>query len=407
MSVAIGVTLAVLPSVAATAEARHGAQQAETRFYAPGPPAGAVRQVIQLLRQGRVRDALLIGSMSAKPRAVWITQGTPAQARAEVMQTIRRAKRQRAVAVLVAYNVPGRDCAGLSAGGALTTEAYKAWIDGFAAGLGNEHAVVILEPDGLGLLPSNCGGPREGYPFTDEQRYAELNYAVDRLGAQPGARVYLDGTHSHWLATGDIALRLVKAGVQRARGFFLNVSNFQPTPQQLTYGSWISKCIYWGTVIRPPWAFDENGNFHWDWCASQYFPATESDFSTWHLSDEWYDREVGNPDPALLARFVIDTSRNGQGPWTPPPGKYQGDPLDWCNPPGRGLGLRASAETDSVLADAFLWVKVPGESDGTCARGGAPPGSVDPEWGVVDPPAGQWFPEQALELARLANPPLF
>jgi hypothetical protein len=31
----------------------------------------------------------------------------------------------------------------------------------------------------------------------------------------------------------------------------------------------------------------------------------------------------------------------------------------------------------------------------------------DPLWGMVDPAAGAWFPQQALELARNATPPLF
>ena len=109
------------------------------------------------------------------------------------------------------------------------------------------------------------------------------------------------------------------------------------------------------------------------------------------------------PGSPATTHFVIDTSRNGQGPWTataPYP-----DTQDWCNPPNRGLGLRPTLDTGVPLVDAYLWIKIPGESDGTCTRGG-PAGSVDPEWGVVDPAAGQWFPEQALQLARLANPPL-
>ncbi len=404
----LGVGLVATLPVAAAANGggSSGGLSPKTRFYAPGPTPGATQQAIDLLRQGRFRDALLIASMSVQPTAVWITQGTPAETRAEVRKVVKRARNRDAVPVLVAYNIPGRDCAGLSAGGATTTAAYKAWIDGFAEGLGKGTAVVILEPDGLGLLPSNCGGPNPSYPFTDAQRYEELNYAVDRLGQQRGTQVYLDGTHSRWLSVGDISLRLVTAGVERARGFFVNVSNFQPTEHLVKYGTWISKCIYWGTVIRPPWAFDGD-RFRWEWCGSQYFPANVDDFATWGLTDAWYDEQVGNPDPALLTRFVIDTSRNGQGRWIPPAGKYTGDPLDWCNPPGRGLGERATTKTGSPLADALLWVKVPGESDGTCARGGAPPGSIDPEWGVVDPAAGQWFPQQALELARLARPPLF
>ncbi len=405
--VALGVVLvAALPVFAAAgSSAGSGAQALDpgTRFYAPGPEAGAIRQGIDLLRSGRIRDALLIGAMELQPRAVWITQGTPAEARSEVRETVARAALQRAVPVLVAYNIPGRDCGGLSAGGALTTAEYKAWIDGFASGLGSRKAIVILEPDGLGLLPSNCGGPNPGYPFTDAQRYEELNYAVDRLGQQAGAMVYLDGTHSHWLGVGDISLRLVNAGVQRARGFFLNVSNFRATPDGLKFGTWISQCI---AFANNP----EEGGWrlgHYDWCASQYFspngPVNPDDISTWHFTDEWFAANLGTAQPTT--HFVVDTSRNGQGPWTPPAGKYT-DPQDWCNPPGRGLGLRATANTGNPLADALLWVKVPGESDGTCTRG-APAGSVDPEWGLVDPAAGQWFPQQALQLAQLASPRLF
>jgi endoglucanase len=55
--------------------------------------------------------------------------------------------------------------------------------------------------------------------------------------------------------------------------------------------------------------------------------------------------------------------------------------------------------------DGYLWIKVPGESDGSCTRGKS--GTVDPEWGIVDPTAGNWFPQQALQLAKLANPKLF
>ena len=89
-----------------------------------------------------------------------------------------------------------------------------------------------------------------------------------------------------------------------------------------------------------------------------------------------------------------------------PAGRLYPDPQDWCNPPGRGLGIRPTTATGDPLADAYLWVKVPGESDGQCSRGLTDNGGVDPEWGVVDPAAGAWFPQQALELTQLAQPPL-
>jgi endoglucanase len=115
-------------------------------------------------------------------------------------------------------------------------------------------------------------------------------------------------------------------------------------------------------------------------------------------------RNPSAPRRAGLTHFVIDTSRNGQGPWTASDGEYTGDAQTWCNPPGRGLGLRPTVRTGSSLLDAYLWIKPPGESDGSCTRSTG--GTMDPEWGIVDPAAGAWFPAQALELAQLANPPL-
>jgi endoglucanase len=77
------------------------------------------------------------------------------------------------------------------------------------------------------------------------------------------------------------------------------------------------------------------------------------------------------------AHFLIDTSRNGLGP-TPDNA--------WCNPPGRALGKPPRVVTGRLL-DALLWVKQPGESDGTCEGG---------------PPPGVWWPEYALGLAQRA-----
>ena len=88
--------------------------------------------------------------MESIPRAVWFTSGTPAQVTQRVRQTMAEAAVERAVPVLVAYDIPGRDCAQYSAGGALDQAAYEAWISGFAQGIGNGKAVVILEPDALG-----------------------------------------------------------------------------------------------------------------------------------------------------------------------------------------------------------------------------------------------------------------
>jgi endoglucanase len=412
----LSILLAVLiVPVPALAKPQNGATHtSQTRFYVPPPNRDAIRQIAQLLKVRNKVDAKLIAEMIATPQAVWFTQGTPKSVKKDIQKTIKLAGFQHAIPVLVAYNIPFRDCAQFSAGGATTVQEYKDWIDGFAAGIGNAKAVVILEPDGLGIIPwykqfrgtsAEAGSyewcqPAEADEATAaDQRFEMLNYAVDALKAKPNVSVYLDGTHSSWLGSGDAAHRLIQAGVARADGFFLNVSNYRFTEHLVKYGQWISDCIY----------LSQNSWWQVEWCASQYFPANPNDFSTWGLSDAAYDQAFADTgltrNPAEQAHFVVDTSRNGQGPWTPPAGVYP-DPQDWCNPPDRGLGLLPTANTSNSLIDAYLWVKIPGESDGECTRGLGPTGTVDPEWGIVDPGAGDWFPEMALQLAQNANPPL-
>jgi len=363
-----------------------------TQFYVPKPNHGAIEQIAGLTSSGDKADARLIGEMIDIPQAVWFTSGTPKSVEQDIKNTVQRAAGKGAVPILVAYYVPGRDCSQYSAGGAPTGDAYRAWVDGFAAGLGNHKAVVILEPDGLALLPTDCGQP-DTY-----DRVALINYAAHALLSDPNAAIYLDAGHSAWHSVGDMAVRLVAGGVQDVQGFFQNASNYRATDHEVKFGTWISKCI---AFANNP----EEGGWrlgHYDYCASQYYPANPNDFSTWHLSDEWYDANLGHAVPTT--HFVIDTSRNGQGPWTPPADHPAGDPQDWCNPPARGLGYRPTANTGQPLVDAYLWIKIPGESDGQCYRWTS--GPLDPVRGIQDPSAGQWFPDMALELARNANPPL-
>jgi endoglucanase len=399
-----------------------------TRLFVPPPSSGAPQEILQLVKNHDLKDALRVTEMEAFPRAVWFTSGTPAQVTQQVQQTMAQAAIERAVPVLVAYDIPGRDCAQFSAGGALSLADYEAWINGFAAGVGQGRAAVILEPDALGLLPSNCGGPNPSYPFTDADRYAELQYAVTTLEAQPGVSVYLDGTHSSWLSVGDMTKRLLTAGVQQAQGFFVDVSNFQPTPELVDFGTWISDCI---AMVTNPSNFAFN---HPEFCASQYFPATQSDFSTWGLTTAFYTANMGNS--VATTHFVIDTSRNGNGPnnmqaFAQPPFNQPASVIsalasaNWCNPPGAGLGLRPTTSTGVPLLDGYLWVKTPGQSDGSCDAAGnarawdysiytqpgwptdaASQALFDPLWGIDDPAAGAWFPQQALQLAQDASPAL-
>ena len=99
-------------------------------------------------------------------------------------------------------------------------------------------------------------------------------------------------------------------------------------------------------------------------------------------------------------RFVVDTGRNG--------GEKREDVADtWCNRLGAGAGTPATAETGVAAADAYFWIKPPGESDGVstpfsprydAACGGASSLSDAPQ-------AGEWFHEGFVMLAKNAHPP--
>lgn len=135
-----------------------------------------------------------------------------------------------------------------------------------------------------------------------------------------GASVYIDAGHARWVPAGEMARRLRAAGVDQATGFSLNISNFLGNAVNIAYGEAVS-------------------------------------------------RQIGGK------HFIIDTSRNGAG---------ASQAGNWCNPQGQSIGVSPTANTGNKLVDAFLWVKVPGESDGTCGGG---------------PKSGQWWADYALALA--------
>ncbi|MFF8830026.1 glycoside hydrolase family 6 protein [Streptomyces sp. NPDC015131] len=285
------------------------------------PQSAAAKQVAAYEAEGRTDDAEVLRRISERPAAQWPAWNDPAT-------DITRAVRGAAAAggrtvVLVAYNIPHRDCGSYSKGGAAGPEAYRQWIDTFAGAVGDAPAVVVLEPDAVPHMIDGCTPVQH-----HEERYRLLAEAVDRLKRQPRTTVYLDAGNPAWIKDpGKLVEPLRRAGLAKADGFALNVSNFQTTSSVTAFGSQLS---------------------------------------------------------ALLggARYVVDTSRNGAGP-------LEGDGEEaWCNPPGRALGTPPTTATGDARVAAYLWIKRPGESDGTC-RGG--------------PAAGTWWPEYALGLARRAK----
>ena len=255
------------------------------------------------------------------PQAYWLDHAFPT---ATVAGTVSRyagaAQAAGAMPILALYASPNRDCGSFAAGGFATAAGYRGWIDAVAAGLGSLPAAIILEPDALAMADCLSPGQRQ-------ERFDVLSYAVDTLTQNPAAAVYVDGGHSRWVSAEDMAGRLNAVGVDQARGFSLNITNYYTTEEEIGYGETISALT---------------GGSH----------------------------------------YVIDTSRNGAGP-------LPDAPLSWCNPGGRALGVAPTTATAGAHADAYLWLKRVGESDGSCDRG--------------DPPAGRFINEYAIELVRNAG----
>jgi endoglucanase len=281
------------------------------------PASEAAKQVEQWRQSGRIADAAQLEKIARQPVARWI--GSEGNTTNEVKGIVGEAKQAGRTPILVAYNIPNRDCGQYSSGGAENDDAYRDFVQQMADGLGGTKAVVILEPDALAQTLTKCEGQGE-----QGDREGLLADAVKTLKGA-GGEVYIDAGNPGFVTdTGQLADGLRKSGVDDAAGFALNVSNFQTNDAVEAYGKKVS---------------DQLGG----------------------------------------KKFVIDTSRNGNGPYSGP------EQPTWCNPPGRALGTPPTRDTGDSRVAAFLWVKEPGDSDGSC-RGA--------------PEAGDFMPDYALGLAK-------
>ena len=199
-------------------------------------PNSSAKQTADSWRVSRPADATQMDKIAKGSQAQWFG-GWSGDIFTAVTNAVGTAGASGAVPVFVAYNIPQRDCGGLSGGGGATADAYKAWISGFAKGLAGKRAVVILEPDALTQM--DC------LSATDQStRVGLIQYAVGALKtASANVTVYLDGGHSAWKSASDQAARLTRANVGAADGFALNVSNFQYTANSIAYGKAISALI--------------------------------------------------------------------------------------------------------------------------------------------------------------------
>ncbi len=201
---------------------------------------------------------------------------------------------------VVMYNIPHRDCGSYSGGGAADAAAYRAWVNKVSRTIGKSKVAVIVEPDALHV--TRCLSASQ-----QQERWQLINYATKTLKQNnPNAITYIS-TSTTWEDQPEMVRRLKASGIANTRGFALNVSGFQTTSRNIRHGNSLVKAL--------------GGGYH----------------------------------------FVVDTSRNGSGPYA------KSGEAAWCNPPGRTVGEKPTTETSHKNVDAYLWIKDQ-TTDGACVN---------------------------------------
>jgi cellulose 1,4-beta-cellobiosidase len=327
-------------------------------------------------------DAALLRKVASYPTAIWLSWIKDTKTLPKYLDDAQKqqdAGGQPVVPVFVVYNIPGRDCNAEASAGELqlTPEGearyQREYIDVIAAAVAAHpklRIAFILEPDSLANLVTNLANPKcqQAEPYYKRG----IAYAIAKL-SQPNGFLYLDAAHAGWLGWPKNIAKAVPlykevidmaGGPDRIRGFATDVSNYDP--------------------VKDPTAPPR---------VAAYPPNDELGYVE--------DLAKMLPTAGLAGKgFVIDTGRDGRPNVRTAPG-------NWCNIKGAGLGERPQANPLPNV-DAFLWIKVPGESDGVadpkaprydsnCSSDDATPGA---------PQAGDMFASYLIDLAKNANPPL-
>ncbi|MGB2572540.1 glycoside hydrolase family 6 protein, partial [Micromonospora citrea] len=388
--------------------------------------------------------------VSNNPTAVWIDRiaainGTPdssSNGAMGVRDHLDEALAQGAKYIqFVIYNLPGRDCAALASNGELGPNElprYKAeYIDPIAAIQGDAkykdlRIINIIEIDSLPNLHTNTGGSPGATPMCDTVKAngAYINgvgYALAKLGAIGNVYNYVDAAHHGWIGwdsnfspvAGIIKEAATASGstVNHVHGFIVNTANYSALKEPYFK---VTDTVNGQMVRQSKWV---DWNFYVD--ELSFAQAFRNE-----LVSKGFPNSIG---------MLIDTSRNGWGGTARPTGPgpmtdvnayVDGSRIDrrihagnWCNQAGAGLGERPKAAPEPGI-DAYVWVKPPGESDGSSKEipnneGKGFDRMCDPTYGgnarngysrtgSLDnaPISGAWFPAQFAQLMQNAYPPL-
>ncbi|KAI1345059.1 1, 4-beta cellobiohydrolase [Xylariaceae sp. FL0016] len=280
---------------------------------------------------------------------------------------------------LVIYDLPGRDCAAKASNGELKYSEiakYKSdYIDPIVAKIKanpNSAFALLIEPDSLPNLVTNsdlqtCKDSKSAY----EEGVA---YALKNLNL-PNVVMYVDAGHGGWLGW-DANL---KPGAEELAKVYKNAGS----PKQVR--GFATNIAGWNAWDQSPGEFADASDAKYNSCQNEKTYVTKFGAAL---------KTAGFPNHA-----IVDTGRNAvtglRAEWG-----------DWCNVKGAGFGVRPTSETGDDLADAFVWGKPGGESDGTSDSSAT---RYDSFCGKDDaykpsPEAGQWNQAYFEELLKNAKP---
>jgi cellulose 1,4-beta-cellobiosidase len=282
-------------------------------------------------------------------------------------------------AQFVIYNLPNRDCSALASNGELLIAQnglarYKTeYIDPIAAILADPkyaalRIVTVIEIDSLPNLITNLNvaGCQEAQ---SSGAYVQgVQYALNKLHAISNVYTYVDAAHHGWLGWdtnfGPAAqlfastVQGTTAGFASVDGFITNTANYSALTEPFFT---INSTVNGTTVRQSKWV---DWNFYVD-------ELTYAQAFRTRLVQAGFSNTIG---------MLIDTSRNGWGGAARPAATSTSTDVNtfvdqsrvdrrihagnWCNQSGAGLGERPRANPAAGI-DAYVWVKPPGESDGS------------------------------------------
>jgi endoglucanase len=287
------------------------------------------------MRSGQRHKADTIWRLAREPRFRWFGRFTRPHMQKKVRGFLDRVQCDQpgTVPLMVVMRHEGSACnSHYRAGGEAEDRATMLWYDDFAETVGGARVIIGFEPDSLGTIGCLAAERRQ-------DRLDVLRYGVERLSQLPNATIYLDAGAADWEPAARTAKQLRQIGIDKVRGFMLNVTHHAWTRASVKYGLDISR------------------------------------------------RVGGKP-------FIVNTSYNGRGPihyrdWINK-AKHDWRRINvWCNPRLRGLGPPPTTTTSHAKVDAYMYINRPGFSAGSCNGGPLPVGS--------------WWPEQALMYAEYAT----